>query len=265
MTVGVFDSGIGGVSVLEKAADKLPHTDFLFYADLAHVPYGRKTREEIIEYVDDAISFLHEQGADIVVLACNTATSAAAKALREKYPFPILGMEPAVKVAAKVLGADASQKIIVTATELTLKLEKLDTLIHTLGVDENVEEISLQRLVEFAEQGIFSGAAVENYLTQALAGEALDQACAIVLGCTHFTFYKTLIKRIVLQLTGREIPVIDGNQGTVNYLTTMVMEKGRPPRPFEERIRFFESGTAAPFEKYRPILERAHIENAGES
>ena len=82
MTVGFFDSGIGGVSVLEKATVVLPDTDFLFYADLAHVPYGKKTQEEIAQYVDDAVAFLHAHGADIVVLACNTATSAAAKKLR---------------------------------------------------------------------------------------------------------------------------------------------------------------------------------------
>lgn len=260
-TVGFFDSGIGGISVLEQAAVRLPQTDFLFYGDLAHVPYGKKTEAEIVQYVDQAVRFLRDQGAEIVVLACNTATSAAANILRAKYDFPILGMEPAVKVAAKALDAHPSQKIVVTATELTLKLEKLDHLIHTLGVTEHVEEVSLQRLVSFAEAGIFSGEAVEAYLQEAFAHCDLDKTCAIVLGCTHFTFYKTLIKSIVLNLTSRTIPVIDGNQGTVNYLATMVAEDGQPPRALAQRLRFFESGVEAPFEKYRPILERAHTEN----
>lgn len=262
MTVGFFDSGIGGISVLEKATVQLPDTDFLFYADLAHVPYGKKTQEEIVRYVDEAVTFLHEQGAEIIVLACNTATSAAAKKLRAKYDFPILGMEPAVKVAAKTLVDHASQKIIVTATELTLKLEKLDNLIHALGVDESVEEVPLQKLVAFAERGVFDGPEVEAYLEQSFSGCDMRHACAVVLGCTHFTFYKTLISRIVLNLTGRHIPVVDGNQGTVNYLATMVADAGTTAKSLEARIRFFESGREAPFEKYRSILAKAHIENA---
>ena len=263
MTVGFFDSGIGGVSVLEKAAVQLPYTDFLFYADSDHVPYGKKTKEEIVSYVDKAVAFLHENGADIIVLACNTATSAAAKMLRAKYDFPILGMEPAVKVASKALAEDPSKKIIVTATELTLKLEKLDTLIHRLGVDHNVEEVPLQRLVSFAEQGIFEGQDVEAYLHGAFSSCDMSHACAVVLGCTHFTFYKTLISKIVLKLSGQHIPVIDGNQGTVNHLSTMVNEHSERSKKLEDRIRFFESGREVPFCRFEKIFERAHIENAG--
>ncbi|MDO4281828.1 MAG: glutamate racemase [Peptococcaceae bacterium] len=263
MTVGFFDSGIGGISVLEKAADQCPTLDLLFYADLDHVPYGTKTREEIVGYVDAAVRFLHEQGADIIVLACNTATSAAAKFLREKYVFPILGMEPAVKVASGLIENPDEDKIFVTATDLTLKLEKLDHLIRALNIDKNVDEISLQGLVGFAEQGTFDGEAVKEYTEQALATGNLDKVKAVVLGCTHFTFYKTLIKNIMLNLTGRDIPVIDGNQGTVNYLATYLPEATGDRKELSERIRFFESGREAAFEKYRPLLARAHKENAG--
>lgn len=263
MKVGFFDSGIGGISVLEKATERLPDTDFLFYADSAHVPYGKKTTEEIIGFVDHAIQFLRAQGADIIVLACNTATSAAAKYLRAKYDFPILGMEPAVKVASKVISAKNDQKIIVTATELTLKLEKLDRLIHQLGVDDRVEEVPLQQLVEFAENGVFSGPEVEGYLKECFLKCDLAHAGSVVLGCTHFTFYKTLIKHIVLNLTGREIPVIDGNSGTVNYLATMVVNDESERRPLNVRVRFFESDVEVPFEKFSALLSRAKQENAG--
>lgn len=262
MTVGFFDSGIGGVSVLEKATVQLPNTDFLFYADSDHVPYGKKSEREIITYVDEAVSFLHKNGAEIVVLACNTATSAAARMLRAKYSFPILGMEPAVKVASKALENDPEKKIIVTATELTLKLEKLDHLIHQLGVVDSVEEVPLQRLVQFAEQRVFEGTQVADYLREAFSACDMTNACAVVLGCTHFTFYKTLISSIVLNLSGRQIPVVDGNQGTVNHLATMVHDSGGKSKRLEDRIRFFESGREVPFDRFRPILERAHKENA---
>lgn len=263
MTVGFFDSGIGGISVLEKAAAQLTHNQFLFYADSANVPYGTKTKQQIIEYVDHAVSFLHAQGADVIVLACNTATSAAANFLREKYPFPILGMEPAVKVASKTLDDNDATKIIVTATELTLKLEKLQTLIHRLGVTNHVEELSLQRLVEFAENNIFEGDVVNAYLQEQLSSCDVENASALVLGCTHFTFYKTLIRQIMLDLTGNLIPVVDGNEGTVNHLASIVEHDFVEVKPLAERIRFFESDSEVPFKKYEHLLNRAHFENAG--
>lgn len=263
MTVGFFDSGIGGISVLEKAAAQLTHNQFLFYADSSHVPYGTKSKQQIIEYVDNAVSFLHAQGADVVVLACNTATSAAANYLREKYPFPILGMEPAVKVASKTLDENDATKIIVTATELTLKLEKLESLIQRLGVTEHVEELSLQRLVEFAENDIFDGEVLNNYLKQQLSLCDVANTSALVLGCTHFTFYKTLIRRIMLDLTGHAIPVVDGNEGTVNHLASIVEPEFVDAKPLAERIRFFESDHEVPFAKYEHLLNRAHFENAG--
>ncbi len=263
MTVGFFDSGIGGISVLEKAAAQLTHNQFLFYADSAHVPYGTKSKKQIIEYVDHAVAFLHSQGADVIVLACNTATSAAANYLREKYSFPILGMEPAVKVASKTLDDNEATKIIVTATELTLRLEKLETLIQRLGVTNHVEELSLQRLVEFAENDIFDGNEVHAYLEEQLSSCDVANASALVLGCTHFTFYKTLIHHIMLDLTGKSIPVVDGNEGTVNHLASVINPDFLEAKPLEKRIRFFESDNEVPFTKYEYLLNRAHLENAG--
>lgn len=263
LTVGFFDSGIGGLSVLEMAASRLPHTEFLFYADEDNLPYGKKTKEEIINYVDEAVRFLREHGADVVVLACNTATSASAMYLREKYDFPILGMEPAVKVATKNRGNGEGNRIVVTATNLTLKLEKLERLIEQLGVDDCVDELSLQELVTFAENGVFDGVEVEQYLKKQLNSCDLEHTCSIVLGCTHFTFFKTLIKEIVLELSGKTIPVIDGNAGTVNYLKTFIKEDASINTALEDRIRLFESGREVPITKYLPILNRAHYENAG--
>ena len=263
MTVGFFDSGIGGVSVLEMAASQLTHTDFLFYADSDHLPYGTKKKEDIVRYVDEAVSFLRQEGADVIVLACNTATSAAANYLRSQYDFPILGMEPAVKVATLNRNALAGNRIVVTATELTLKLDKLENLIERLGINDCVDEVSLQKLVIFAENDIFSGEEVETYIKNQLSQYDLKQACSIVLGCTHFTFFKTVISKIVLELTGNSIPVIDGNKGTINHLKTFVQENEYKEKPLSERIRFFESGRPMSFNQYLPLLNRAHLENAG--
>ena len=110
MNIAIFDSGIGGLSVLYQAKRMLPEAHFLYYADEDHVPYGEKTREQILTYTDEAVRFLLEQGADAIVLACNTATSVAAATLRDRYPLPIIGMEPAVKLA---LNQDDTHRVLV--------------------------------------------------------------------------------------------------------------------------------------------------------
>ena len=99
MKIGIFDSGIGGLSVLYEAMQLLPHEQFIYYADEKHVPYGEKTREEIIGYVDEIIQFMIDHDCKAIVIACNTATSAAVALMRKKYDIPIIGMEPAVKKA----------------------------------------------------------------------------------------------------------------------------------------------------------------------
>ena len=112
MNIAIFDSGIGGLSVLYQAKRMLPEAHFLYYADEDHVPYGEKTREQILTYTDEAVRFLLDQGADAIVLACNTATSVAAATLRDRYPLPIIGMEPAVKLA---LNQDDTHRVLVAS------------------------------------------------------------------------------------------------------------------------------------------------------
>ena len=110
MKIGIFDSGIGGLSVLHVAKRLLPHEQFIYYADEKHVPYGEKSKEEIIGYVDEIIQFMINHGAKAVVIACNTATSAAVALMRKKYSLPIIGMEPAVKKAVDLYG---NKKVLV--------------------------------------------------------------------------------------------------------------------------------------------------------
>ena len=117
--------------------------------------------------------------------------------------------------------------------------------------------------VEFAVNDIFDGEVINNYLKQQLSLCDVANTSALVLGCTHFTFYKTLIRRIMLDLTGHAIPVVDGNEGTVNHLASIVEPEFVDAKPLAERIRFFESDHEVPFAKYEHLLNRAHFENAG--
>lgn len=154
MNIAIFDSGIGGLSVLYQAKRMLPEAHFLYYADEDHVPYGEKTREQILTYTDEAVRFLLEQGADAIVLACNTATSVAAATLRDRYPLPIIGMEPAVKLA---LNQDDTHRVLVAATPITIRGNKLKCLVEHYDGHHLVDLLPLPGLVRFAEKGIYSG------------------------------------------------------------------------------------------------------------
>ena len=124
MKIGIFDSGIGGLSVLHQAMIIMPEADYIFYADVDNVPYGEKTKEEVRKLVDHAVGFLVDKGCQAIVLACNTATSAAISYLREKYKLPIIGIEPAVKPAVEHIH-ESGKRVMVVSTPVTAKGEKL--------------------------------------------------------------------------------------------------------------------------------------------
>ena len=127
MNIGIFDSGIGGMTLLHQAMIMLPQENFIFYADIDHVPYGTKTKEQVISYVDEVMQFMLAHDCKAVVIACNTATSVAAEIMREKYEIPIIGIEPAVKPAVE---QSAGKRVMVVATPLTIREEKLKNLVE---------------------------------------------------------------------------------------------------------------------------------------
>lgn len=227
--IGFFDSGIGGISVLASARRRLPDVDFLYYADTDHVPYGTKSREDIVRYSDVAVGFLEKNGVSAVVVACNTATSAAIGYLREKYTFPIIGMEPAVKPAA---AAHHGERILVCATPLTIAGEKLHTLIeNTCTPDDRIELVGLPELVTFAENGIFDTKTVCDYLRTVI--DTTKAYTAVVLGCTHFGYFADSFRA-----TLGNVDLIDGTRGTVNRLHSLL------DGTFvgEGRVTFYKSG-----------------------
>lgn len=213
MKIGILDSGLGGLSVLYTAKRLLPDFEYIYYADEEHVPYGEKTPELVREYTMNAIDFLVEKGADAVVIACNTATSATPKAIRTTYPIPVVGMEPAVKEAVRVYG-NSDRKILVAATEITIKGEKLINLIDNVDVNHQVTTVALPGLVRFAERGMYDGAEVVLYLREALKDYNMENYDCVVLGCTHFYFFKKAFQ----DAFGKHIHFADGNLGTIKQV-----------------------------------------------
>lgn len=215
MKIGIFDSGIGGLSVLHEAYHQLPGQEFIFYADTDHVPYGLKTPEQILGYAIEITEFLIKQGADAIVIACNTATSVAVKELRKRYDLPILGMEPAVKPAVE--GSD-KKRIMVIATPVTIREDKLKDLLHRVDENHRVDLHPMPKLVEFAEREEFDSEEVRDYIFSEFSAYDKEEYAALVLGCTHFNYFKPIYK----DFFGPEIHLVDGNFGTIRHLADVL-------------------------------------------
>ncbi|MBR5252619.1 MAG: glutamate racemase [Clostridia bacterium] len=234
MKIGFFDSGVGGISVMTAARGVLPNADYIYYADEAHVPYGTKSHEEIIRYADEAVGCLVSHGAQAVVVACNTATSIAIEYLRKKYTLPIIGMEPALKPAVKT---HPDEKILLCATPVTIAGEKLHHLIEKSGAEPTL--VPLPGLVTFAENGVFDKETVCDYLAGTI-GSDRDFA-AVVLGCTHFSFFKDCFR----ELLGKDVDIIDGNVGTVKRLISVLGDKIDDCQNDVGSVRYLISGDEA--------------------
>lgn len=238
LKIGFFDSGVGGISVMTQARKALPCAEYVYYADEAHVPYGTKTHDEIIAFADEALGCLVEHGVDAVVVACNTATSIAIEYLRKKYTLPIIGMEPALMPAVK---AHPGEKILLCATPVTIAGEKLHQLIESSG--SAPELVPLPGLVTFAENGVFDKDTVCGYLKEAIGNT--NGYAAVVLGCTHFSYFRDCFK----ELFGNNTDIIDGNEGTVNHLLSVIHENKANCVIEEGKVRYLISGTDAEQEK----------------
>ena len=154
MKLAFFDSGIGGLSVLHHAMKLLPHEEFIFFADEDNVPYGTKSRAEVLGFVDEAFKFLTAQNVSAIVVACNTATSVAVRDMRKKYSLPIIGMEPALKVA---LDTFPGKKVLVAATAITVTGEKIRRLIERLHAQNLAELKALSKRLRGAARIQFGG------------------------------------------------------------------------------------------------------------
>ncbi len=215
MHIAVFDSGVGGISVLKELKKRMPDEDFLYFGDSANAPYGDKSTQAVRQLCLDRAKTLITPETKALVVACNTATAAAIDILRKSYPDTIIiGIEPALKVAADRFPAG---KIGIMATEVTLREEKLATL-QTRFPAVTVFQISAPGLVDLIETGKAESAETAALLTEILAPYA-GKLDALVLGCTHYPFVKNAIGRIL-----PETELLDGGAGTARH-TRHCLEK----------------------------------------
>lgn len=254
--IGFFDSGIGGLTVLQEALRLLPDERYIYYSDGDNAPYGVRPKEEVRQLALRAAEFIAGQGVKALVVACNTATSVAIEAMRSAFDFPVIGMEPAVKPAVMSGGR---KRVLVFATELTLKEEKFKNLVARVDTNQVVDYLPLQELVMYAERFEFEEQKISDYLRQKLQDIDLSKYGAVVLGCTHFIFFKKTMERVLPP----EIQIIDGNLGTVKNLKNKLGERLHAG---PGAVSYFLSDKPMPpvhFERFLHYLEKQELSVAG--
>ena len=242
--IGLFDSGVGGVSVLHTARRILPNEHFLYYGDNGHAPYGPKPLEEIRRLSAESVGVLLDRGVKAVVIACNTATSAYAEILRAELKLPVIGMEPALKPAQEARHGGES---LVLATQATLTLPKFQRLMKRYG--DHVIPVVGRGLVELVEAGKADSPETEAALRELLGkyvGRSID---SVVLGCTHYPFLAGAIRRMF-----PEAELFDGRTGTCMRLKHLLEAGGLRSKGTEGSVEFLTSGDASTIALMRRLM-----------
>ena len=210
--IGVFDSGLGGISVLRELVSLLPAEDFIYFGDSANAPYGERTEREIRALTTAHVDRLAAMGVKAVVLACNTATSAACAPLRRRYrQLPIIGMEPALKPA--ILSRE-KPRVVVIATHATLRQKKFERLMARFKDAGEIVKLPCPEIVEFVERGEIHSEALSRYLKERFSIVLQTPVDCVVLGCTHFPF----VRETIQQTVGQAVQIFDGAAGTAREL-----------------------------------------------
>lgn len=218
--IGVFDSGVGGVSVLKELRRAMPQENFVFIADSKNAPYGVRPADEVRALSEISLKKLVARGSKEIVIACNTATAVAADELRRAYPdLPIVGIEPAVKPAAV---ENTGKRILLLATPLTLKMERIALLKNRFDALADIDAVPCSGLVELIEGGHLDDAPLFSYFDKTF-GDYLDPPpAAVVLGCTHYPHIKPALARFF----GDGVRLYDGGVGTARRARALLAERG---------------------------------------
>lgn len=222
--IGVFDSGIGGLSVYLHLAQQLPAERYLYYADTLHVPYGNRDSQDIEALTLVAVQWLYEQGCKLIVIACNSASAHALTIARERYPqIPIVGLVPALKPAVL---ASRSGRVAVMATKATLEGTLLNQVIADVALPNNilVSKYFDPELVPWVEAGMPSMSRTASRLRQQLQQLACDDIDYLVLGCTHYPFFKEFLLQEIREQQ-LSIEVVDSGQAIAARVHSLLMDK----------------------------------------
>jgi glutamate racemase len=249
--IGIFDSGVGGISVLRSIREQLPEESIIYFGDQGHVPYGSRSMEQIQNFSEAITRFLLKQDAKIIVVACNTASAAALKYLRQKFPdVQFVGMEPAVKPAAE---RTKTGKVGVLATPATFQGALYASVVERFGKGVKLFQNTCPGLVQEIEQGRLNGAETRRILESALLPMLEKDIDTVVLGCTHYPFVIPLIQQIVGDAKGVRVidpaPAIAKQTGRLLDAKQMRNQSGK-----KADIRVYTSGDPDALKSLLPIL-----------
>lgn len=247
--IGIFDSGVGGLSVLRAIRAQMPDEAVIYFGDQGHIPYGPRPMEQIRNFSEAITNFLLEQNAKIIVVACNTASAAALKTLREKLPdVQFVGMEPAVKPAAE---HTQTGKVGVLATPATFQGALYASVVERFANGVELFQNTCSGLVQQIEQGNLDGAETRRILEDALLPMLAKNIDTVVLGCTHYPFVIPLIQRIV----GDQVRVIDPAPSVAKQVRRVLEAKGmKGGSEARGSIRIYTSGDPEELKSLLPML-----------
>jgi glutamate racemase len=247
--IGIFDSGVGGLSVLKAVHKELPHENLIYLADQAHVPYGSRSLDDVRNLSEAVTRFLLDQGAKVIVVACNTASAASLRFLRNKYStIPFVGMEPAVKPAAETTHTG---KVGVLATPATFQGELYTSVVERFAKGVELYQHTCPGLVSQIEAGRLNTGKTKRILKVALQPMLSAGIDTVVLGCTHYPFVMPLIQKLV----GKEVRVIDPAPAIARQVQRVILKQELLNEQNEiGTIEYFTTGSAEKFMRILPKL-----------
>lgn len=244
--VGLFDSGVGGMSVAREIRAALPHERLLYVADSAYCPYGERPLEEIRERSLIIAEGLLARGAKIVVVACNTASGAALELLRSHFSAPVVGLEPAVKPAA---ASSRNGRIAVLATPATLRSERFHRLVDHYGAGREIMKVACPGFVELVEAGRVSGPDVVAEVGEVLRAVREEGVDRVVLGCTHYPF----LREVIAEVLGEGVEILDSGAAVARQVARVLAKRSLRAVSGEGSMEFLTTGDA---ERVGTVAER---------
>lgn len=251
--IGIFDSGVGGLSVFSEIEKLLPYENFVFIADQLHVPYGKKTKKELETLAARIAKFLIDKNVKAIVVACNTATVYTIDYLRSKFPLPIIGTVPVIKTIAAI---SRNKKAAVFSTPATTKSPYLKNLIRKFANGCQIFTIGGSGLEEMVEEGKITGTKIDSILKKNLLPLQERGVDAIALGCTHYPFLKEKIQKII----GSKVAIVDSG-GAVARRTKQVLFNENLLSNKKFKDIFYTTGDPNRFKKIAETLLKKRLAN----
>ena len=255
-TIGVFDSGVGGLTVLRALVERIPHADYLYFGDTARLPYGSKSASTVAHYAVGAVRYLQEQGADLLVIACNTATALAFDEIKRAANVEVVGVvEPGAEAAE---AATHQRNVVVIGTEATISSHAYRRALEARKV--SVREKACPLLVPLVEEGWVEHPVTEQvakiYLSEAFSGGARD-ADVLVLGCTHYPLIKPLLRRVVPE----RVTIVDSAESTAQGVAHQLGGEPKAHPSGIPTLKFFATDSAEKFKRMGTQFLGLPVEN----